>query len=200
MYVLWGISTCPTKIIPPKYHVPIGRPRKRTSTIEDDGVSVKWKSVTCTKYGNDKVQHGIQHEKVQKVAIHELTRVQEQIQLEEIDGTRGETKEMIVEEKREAMFCKLIWCNNIKKRHKPCTDEIAPTCKAHMELKHDHYCLLPLFYCKSLLCLEMAKKIRTRWVPETLTRDDRSQIVQIDKLTRLEKENKSFKQSNFKNC
>ncbi|CAI9269138.1 unnamed protein product [Lactuca saligna] len=52
--LLWEKSTCPTKLIPPKYRVPIGRPKKkrRRSATEDDGVSTKWKSVTCTKCGN----------------------------------------------------------------------------------------------------------------------------------------------------
>ncbi|XP_052621717.1 uncharacterized protein LOC111896686 [Lactuca sativa] len=43
---LWENSTCPTKLVPPKYRVPIGRPKKkrRRSATEDDGVSTKWKS------------------------------------------------------------------------------------------------------------------------------------------------------------
>ncbi|XP_052626741.1 uncharacterized protein LOC128133382 [Lactuca sativa] len=51
---LWEKSTCPTKLVPPKYRVPIGRPKKkkRRSATEDDGVYTKWKSITCTKCGN----------------------------------------------------------------------------------------------------------------------------------------------------
>lgn len=53
---MWEKSPCPTKILPPKHHVPIGRPKKkrRRSATEGDGdrVSTKTKSVKCSKCGN----------------------------------------------------------------------------------------------------------------------------------------------------
>lgn len=42
---LWEKSTCPTKLIPPKYRVPIGRPKKREEDLQQ-------KMMECPQNGN----------------------------------------------------------------------------------------------------------------------------------------------------
>nr|KAJ0190757.1 hypothetical protein LSAT_V11C800394080 [Lactuca sativa] len=51
--MMWAKSPCPTKLLPPKHHVPIGRPKKkrRRSATEDDG-AIGTRTVRCSKYGN----------------------------------------------------------------------------------------------------------------------------------------------------
>ncbi|KAL7609105.1 hypothetical protein Lser_V15G13262 [Lactuca serriola] len=51
--MMWAKSTCPTKLLPPKHHVPIGRPKKkrRRSATEDDSATGT-RTVRCSKCGN----------------------------------------------------------------------------------------------------------------------------------------------------